>query len=141
MEVTHDYPDAWHSMDLVAEHRLRMLHTSGAYEKWQAVQKTQPHPSSKLSIKIEQVLEVSLSRICTSFTQQSQSPWVCNPCQSLLCVWQTRPKDINQLVFTTEQFFEVSILAYNMAQWPALLAVATILRQTPCMGLAEHNWA
>lgn len=64
MEVTHDYPDAWHSMDLVAEHRLRMLHTSGAYEKWQAVQKTQPHPSSKLSIKIEQVLEVSLSCMC-----------------------------------------------------------------------------
>ena len=63
VEVTHDYPDAWHSMDLVAEHRLRMLHTSGAYAKWQIVQKTQPHPSSKLSIKIEQVLEVSLPSI------------------------------------------------------------------------------
>lgn len=56
--MTHDYPDAWHSMDLVAEHRLRMLRTSNAYAKWQAMQKSLPNTSSKLSIKIEQVLEV-----------------------------------------------------------------------------------
>ena len=45
-------------MDLVAEHRLRMLRTSNAYAKWQAMQKSLPNTSSKLSIKIEQVLEV-----------------------------------------------------------------------------------
>ena len=61
VEVTHDYPDAWHSMDLVAEHRLRMLRTSNAYAKWQAMHKSQPNTSSKLSIKIEQVLEVGNS--------------------------------------------------------------------------------
>lgn len=62
LEVTHDYPEAWRSMDLVAEHRLRMLRTSGAFAKWQSLQKTQPNASSKLSIKIEQVLEVSSIR-------------------------------------------------------------------------------
>lgn len=57
-EVTQDYPDAWHSMDLVAEHRLRMLHSSPAFKQWTAGQKQQTGSSSKLSIKIEQVLEV-----------------------------------------------------------------------------------
>lgn len=45
-------------MDLVAEHRLRMLRTSDAFCRWQSLQKAQPNASSKLSIKIEQVLEV-----------------------------------------------------------------------------------
>lgn len=58
LEVTHDYPEAWRSMDLVAEHRLRMLRTSNAFAKWQSLQKAQPNALSKLSIKIEQVLEV-----------------------------------------------------------------------------------
>ncbi|KAL3154475.1 hypothetical protein ABBQ32_013941 [Trebouxia sp. C0010 RCD-2024] len=57
LEVTKDYPEAWHSMNLVAEHRLRMLHTSPAFKQWQETQKRQPSPTSKLSIKIEQVLE------------------------------------------------------------------------------------
>ena len=59
LEVTKDYPEAWHSMNLVAEHRLRMLHNSPAFKQWQETQKRQPSPSSKLSIKIEQVLEVT----------------------------------------------------------------------------------
>lgn len=58
LEVTKDYPEAWHSMNLVAEHRIRMLHSSPAFTQWQDNQKKQPSPSSKLSIKIEQVLEV-----------------------------------------------------------------------------------
>ena len=57
-EVTKDYPDAWHSMNLVAEHRLRMLHSSPVYKGWSLNQKQQAAPSSLLSIKIEQVLEV-----------------------------------------------------------------------------------
>lgn len=59
LEVTKDYPEAWHSMNLVAEHRLRMLRTSPAFKQWQETQKRQPPLSSKLSIKIEQVLEVT----------------------------------------------------------------------------------
>lgn len=58
-EVSKDYPEAWHSMNLVAEHRLRMLHGSPVYKQWQANQKRQAAPASKLSIKIEQVLEVN----------------------------------------------------------------------------------
>lgn len=58
LEVTKDYPEAWHSMNLVAEHRIRMLHSSPAFTQWQDNQKKHPSPSSKLSIKIEQVLEV-----------------------------------------------------------------------------------
>ncbi len=46
-------------MNLVAEHRLRMLHGSPVYKQWSASQKQQTAPSNKLSIKIEQVLEVS----------------------------------------------------------------------------------
>ena len=67
LEVTKDYPEAWHSMNLVAEHRIRMLHSSPAFRQWQDHQKKQPSPSSKLSIKIEQVLEVhaALQRQCT----------------------------------------------------------------------------
>ncbi|KAL0040935.1 hypothetical protein WJX79_010523 [Trebouxia sp. C0005] len=56
-EVTKDYPDAWHSMNLVAEHRLRMLHSSPVYKGWSLNQKQQTAPPSLLSIKIEQVLE------------------------------------------------------------------------------------
>ena len=69
LEVTKDYPGAWHSMNLVAEHRIRMLHSSPAFTQWQDNQKKQPSPSSKLSIKIEQVLEVPA---CTYL------PYVCN---------------------------------------------------------------
>ena len=67
LEVTKDYPEAWHSMNLVAEHRIRMLHSSPAFRQWQGNQKKQPSPASKLSIKIEQVLEVltALLRKCT----------------------------------------------------------------------------
>ena len=45
-------------MNLVAEHRLRMLHSSPVYKGWSINQKQQTAPSSLLSIKIEQVLEV-----------------------------------------------------------------------------------
>ena len=69
-EVTKDYPDAWHSMNLVAEHRLRMLHSSPVYKGWSLNQKQQTAPSSLLSIKIEQVLEVRHS--CNALYRDAQ---------------------------------------------------------------------
>lgn len=69
-EVTKDYPDAWHSMNLVAEHRLRMLHSSPVYKGWSLNQKQQTAPSSLLSIKIEQVLEVRL--FCNALYREAQ---------------------------------------------------------------------
>lgn len=69
-EVTKDYPDAWHSMNLVAEHRLRMLHSSPVYKEWNINQKQQTAPSSLLSIKIEQVLEVR--HYCNALYREAQ---------------------------------------------------------------------
>ena len=69
-EVTKDYPDAWHSMNLVAEHRLRMLHSSPVYKGWSLNQKQQAAPSSLLSIKIEQVLEVR--HFCDALYREAQ---------------------------------------------------------------------
>ena len=71
LEVTKDYPEAWHSMNLVAEHRIRMLHSSPAFTQWQDNQKKQPSPSSKLSIKIEQVLEVPTCAAGPAYTHLS----------------------------------------------------------------------
>jgi len=54
LEVMQTYPESFKAMDLVAEHRLRSLHRSQA---WQARQQ-QPNESPHLGGIIEQILQV-----------------------------------------------------------------------------------
>ena len=55
-EVMRGYPDSAHSMDLVAEHRLRVLHSS---EAWKSLATQQSLQTSGMRGKIQQALEVS----------------------------------------------------------------------------------
>ena len=55
-EVMRGYPDSAHSMDLVAEHRLRVLHSS---EAWKSLVTQQSLQTSGMRGKIQQALEVS----------------------------------------------------------------------------------
>ena len=54
-EVMRGYPDSAHSMDLVAEHRLRVLHSS---EAWKSLATQQSLQTSGMRGKIQQALEV-----------------------------------------------------------------------------------
>ncbi len=54
-----DYPDSRRAMDLIAEHRLRTLHSSSA---WQFKQDALGAKSVSLGAKIESVLEVRSSQ-------------------------------------------------------------------------------
>ena len=55
-EVMRGYPDSAHSMDLVAEHRLRVLHSS---EAWKSLATQQSLQTSGMRGKIQQALDVS----------------------------------------------------------------------------------
>lgn len=54
-EVMKTYPESFKAMDLVAEHRLRALHRSSAWELRQNLPDAAPH----LGSKIEQILQVT----------------------------------------------------------------------------------
>ena len=61
--VMKDYPDSWRAMDLIAEHRLRTLHASSA---WQSKQDALVSKSASLGAKIEYVLEVrAIPPVCS----------------------------------------------------------------------------
>lgn len=55
-EVMKTYPESFKAMDLVAEHRLRALRKSAAWQLRQQLPDDSPH----LGDKIEQVLQVAL---------------------------------------------------------------------------------